>query len=145
MAEQSPGAHFFVTEKESIHHTREEFLANCTNKEQLIILLSVALTQDRHQVIECGMDADIQIIVETIDFACNRENVFSEDTDILISLCISGIVKWQRYLWHLRQKKQKQKEIVSQCAGRCGKSESTCCKEFAVYTCVEWTCVRNIN
>ena len=98
MAEQSPRAHFFVTEKESIHHTREEFLANCTNKEQLIILLSVALTQDRHQVIECGMDADIQIIVETIDFACNRENVFSEDTDILISLCISGIVKWQRYL-----------------------------------------------
>ena len=42
-------------------------------------------------------------------------------------------------------KKQKQKEIVSQCAGRCGKSESTFCKEFAVYTCVEWTCVRNIN
>ena len=49
-------------------------------------------------MIECGMDADIQIIVETIDFACNRENVFSEDTDILISLSISGIVKWQRYL-----------------------------------------------
>ena len=46
MAEQPPGADVFVTEKGSIHHMREEFLANGKNKGQMIKLLSVALTQD---------------------------------------------------------------------------------------------------
>lgn len=66
----------------------EEFLANGKNKEQLIKLLSVALTQDGHQVIVCEGDADTQIVFEAIDLARNKENVtvFAEDMDILILL-----------------------------------------------------------
>ena len=98
MAEQLSDANVFVTEEGQIHHTREEFLANSKNKEQRIKLLSVALTQDRHQAIECGGDADTQVVGEAINFAYNKENVLVKDKDIPISLNISGIVKWERYL-----------------------------------------------
>ena len=81
-------ADVFVTEKGSIHHTREEFLVDGNNKEQLIKLFSVALTQYGHQLIVCKGDADTHIVGEVIDLTCNKENdpVFAEDTDILIFL-----------------------------------------------------------
>lgn len=53
MTEQPQDVDVFVTEKGAINHMHQKFLANGKNEEQLIKLLSVALTQDQPQVIVC--------------------------------------------------------------------------------------------
>ena len=46
--------------------------------------MSVALTQDRHQLIVCEGYADTQTAGEVLDLAFNKENatVFAKETDI---------------------------------------------------------------
>ena len=113
MAEQPPGVDVFITEKGSIHNTREEFLANGKNKEQLIKLLSVALTQGGHQVIVFEGDADTQIATEAIDLACNKKNVtvFAKDTDILILLMYFWNSKMVEITMTFQAKKNKNKKL----------------------------------
>ena len=95
-----------------IHHTGEELLANDKNKEQKVKLLSVALTQDRHQLIVCEGYADTQTAGEVLDLAFNKENVtvFAKETDINTLL---------RNFWN-----SKMAEIFMTCEAKklCGKS-----------------------
>ena len=110
-------ADVFVTEKGSIHHAREEFLVNGNNKEQLIKLLSVALTQYGHQLIVCKWDADTQIVGKAIDLTCNKENdpVFAGDTDILIFLMCLWNSKMAEIFMASKTRKNR-KEKFGQCA-----------------------------
>ena len=58
MVGQPPSADVCMRRERTIHHTREEFLTNGKNKEQLIKLLSIGFTEK----ITCIRDDDIQIV-----------------------------------------------------------------------------------
>ena len=111
MAEQPPGTDAFVTEKGSIHPSREEFLGNVKKREQLIRLIN----SRRHQLIICEGDTDTQIVGKATDLACNKENVsvFGKDVDMLILL---------KYFWNSETteismiseaKKNKNKKLIN--------------------------------
>ena len=83
---QQASADVLVFEEGTVHYSREEFLSNTKNKEQLIKLLASHFVTQGHQVLNCEEGADTQIVTEALDVACRKENVtvVAEDTDILV-------------------------------------------------------------
>ena len=85
---QQASADILVFEEGTVHCSREEFLSNTKNKEQLIELLASHFVTQGHQVLNCEEGADTQIVTEALDVACRKENVtvVGEDIDILVLL-----------------------------------------------------------
>ena len=77
-----------VTEDTSVRQSREDFLSNTKNKEQLIHFLSRDFRESGHKVIQCEEDADTQIVDAALDIACIGKvvTVVADDSDVLVLL-----------------------------------------------------------
>ena len=85
---QQTSENVLVFEEGTVHYSKEKFLSNTKNKEQLIKLLASHFVTQGHQVLNCEEDADTQIVREALEVACRKENitVVAEDIDILVLL-----------------------------------------------------------
>ena len=77
-----------VTKDTMVRHTREDFLSNGKNKDQLIEFLSQVLRESGHTVTQSEEDADTQIVDAAVDISCAGKavTVVADDTDILVLL-----------------------------------------------------------
>ena len=105
---QQESADVFVFEEVTVHYSREEFLSNTKNKEQLIKLLASHFVTQGHQVLNCEEGADTQIVTEALDVACRKENVtvVAEDTDILVLLLYVWNTGIEEIFHDIRTKKE---------------------------------------
>ena len=135
---QQESADVFVFEEVTVHYSREEFLSNTKNKEQLIKLLASHFVTQGHQVLNCEEDADTQIVREALDVACRKEKVtvVDEDTDILVLLL---------YFWNTEMgeifktsEPRRSRKKAYQCAEGGRKLELQCYKKLTIHTCMEW-------
>ena len=74
----------------TVTFTREAFIGNTNNNDELIKLLCARLEKEGFSAIQCKGDANISIIISGIEFAEIGRNVIAvtEDTDLLI---LSGL------------------------------------------------------
>ena len=70
---QQVRADVLVFEEGTVHYSREEFLSNTKNKEQLIKLLASHFVAQGHQVLNCEEDVNTQIVREALDVAAEQK------------------------------------------------------------------------
>ena len=77
-----------VAENLEVNISREDFLSNGSNKQQLISLLAKRLREEGHTVRQCESDADTKIVDAALKIASLGQivTVVADDTDILILL-----------------------------------------------------------
>ena len=77
-----------LAESNVVRHTKQLFLSNNKNKQQLINLLAKYFTEEGHKIYQCDGDADTTIVDVALKCALTKEavTVVAEDTDILILL-----------------------------------------------------------
>ena len=70
---QQASADVIVFEEGTVHYSRQEFLSNTKNKEQLIRLLASHFVAQGHQVLNCEEDVNTQIVREALDVAAEKK------------------------------------------------------------------------
>ena len=70
---QQASADVIVFEEGTVHYSRQEFLSNTKNKEQLIRLLASHFAAQGHQVLNCEEDVNTQIVREALDVAAEKK------------------------------------------------------------------------
>lgn len=112
---QQPSADVLVFEEGTVHHSREEFLSNTKNKEQLIKLLTSHFVTQGHKVLNCEEDADTHIMRAALDVACRKENVtvVAEDTDILVMLLYFWNTEMGEIFMRSEPRKKQEKKLIN--------------------------------
>ena len=77
-----------VTKDATVTCSRDKFLRNPSNKEQLIVVLTNDLKDTGKLVFQSQSDADILIVNTTLEFASEKDVVVvADNTDIVVMLC----------------------------------------------------------